>query len=68
MILDEFFERYKDLFQWHRPKAGAIGFVEIKFKMSVLDFVKDLVKKLKIKAGLEQLSLLIQKIMKERYV
>ena len=43
VILDKFFEKYKHLFQWNRPRAGAIGFVEIKFDMSVLDFVKDVV-------------------------
>jgi len=29
-LLDAFFEDYSDLFEWVRPKAGAIGFVKFK--------------------------------------
>ena len=29
-LLDAFFESYADLFEWQRPKAGAIGFVKFK--------------------------------------
>lgn len=29
-MLDSFFEKYSDFFEWQRPKAGAIGFVKFK--------------------------------------
>lgn len=28
--LDEFFQKYPDLFKWRKPQAGTIGFLEIK--------------------------------------
>ena len=28
-LLDEFFFKYKDIFQWNRPKAGSLGFVRL---------------------------------------
>ena len=44
-LLDAFFEKYKDLFEWVRPKAGAIGFPKIKFNMDVKDFSNDVLEK-----------------------
>ena len=29
-LLDEFFSKYTDIFEWHRPKAGTAGFVRLK--------------------------------------
>ncbi|UYP47722.1 Aromatic-amino-acid aminotransferase 2 [Candidatus Lokiarchaeum ossiferum] len=44
-LLDSFFIKYKQLFEWIRPKAGSIGFVKIKFDQNVTDFCLDLVEK-----------------------
>ncbi|WP_371803260.1 aminotransferase class I/II-fold pyridoxal phosphate-dependent enzyme [Candidatus Lokiarchaeum ossiferum] len=44
-LLDSFFIKYKQLFEWIRPKAGSIGFVKIKFDQNVSDFCLDLVEK-----------------------
>lgn len=44
-ILDEFFARHAKLFEWHRPKAGPIGFPTLKAKIDIADFCLDLVEK-----------------------
>jgi aspartate/methionine/tyrosine aminotransferase len=44
-LLDAFFDKYKELFEWVRPKAGAIGFPKIKFNMNVKDFSNDVLEK-----------------------
>jgi aspartate/methionine/tyrosine aminotransferase len=43
-LLDEFFLKYNNIFQWNRPKAGSIGFVRLingenskKFSMDVVE-------------------------------
>jgi aspartate/methionine/tyrosine aminotransferase len=45
ILLDTFFNRYSNLFDWVRPKAGAIAFPEIKFDKNVEDFSMDLLRK-----------------------
>lgn len=30
LVLDDFFARHADRFEWHRPRAGTIGFVRLK--------------------------------------
>lgn len=45
ILLDKFFDKYSSLFEWVRPKAGAIAFPRIKFNKNVEDFCIDLVKK-----------------------
>lgn len=42
---DAFFGKYKNFFKWIRPKAGSIGFPEMKTNISVEEFAKDLVEK-----------------------
>jgi len=44
-ILDEFFAKHTKLFDWHRPKAGPIGFPTLKVKIDIADFCLDLVEK-----------------------
>ncbi len=44
-ILDEFFTKHAKLFDWHRPKAGPIGFPTLKAKVDISDFCLDLVEK-----------------------
>jgi len=44
-LLDEFFREYKELFAWARPKAGPIGFPELKADKPVSDFCTELVEK-----------------------
>ena len=44
-MLDDFFDKYNQLFEWVRPKAGAIAFPKIKFKEDVEKFCIDLVDK-----------------------
>lgn len=43
--LDEFFNKYKDLFSWNKPKAGTIAFPKIKLGIDTEKFCKDLVEK-----------------------
>ena len=33
-LLDQFFDEYSDLFEWVRPKAGAVGYVKFKGPLS----------------------------------
>ena len=44
-ILDKFFTGHAELFDWHRPKAGPIGFPTLKTKVDIADFSLDLVEK-----------------------
>ena len=44
-LLDSFFQKYFNLFEWVKPKAGSIGFVKIKFQGGAEFFCIDLVKK-----------------------
>jgi aspartate/methionine/tyrosine aminotransferase len=44
-IADRFFSKYKDLFQWSRPKAGSVAFPAIRMNMNIEDFCIDLVEK-----------------------
>ncbi|MCK5541515.1 MAG: aminotransferase class I/II-fold pyridoxal phosphate-dependent enzyme [Desulfobacterales bacterium] len=41
-LLDSFFEKYKSLFDWHRPIAGPIAFPKLKLDKSVSLFCKEL--------------------------
>lgn len=44
-LLDDFFERYSEYFEWVRPKGGAIGFPKIKFDSNAREFSKDILDK-----------------------
>ncbi len=44
-MLDEFFAGNKNLFDWHRLKAGPIGFPELKIDVDITRFCLDLVEK-----------------------
>jgi aspartate/methionine/tyrosine aminotransferase len=44
-IADRFFSKYKDHFQWSRPKAGSVSFPAIKMNVNIEDFCIDLVEK-----------------------
>ena len=44
-LLDEFFEEHGELFEWVKPKAGPIGFPQIKFGRNVEEFCTDAVEK-----------------------
>ena len=44
-ILDEFFTKYKDVFNWIKPKAGTIAFPSIKLKTNIEKFCLDLIEK-----------------------
>jgi len=44
-LLDEFFQEHKTLFDWPKPKAGPIGFPELKLDKPVSEFCTDLVEK-----------------------
>lgn len=39
-LYDEFFKKYEDLFGWHRPNAGPIGMVQMKFSKDDAGFAK----------------------------
>lgn len=43
-VIDDLFARHPDLFSWHRPKAGSMGFPKL-LKGDVESFCDDLVKK-----------------------
>ncbi|MFN8412345.1 MAG: aminotransferase class I/II-fold pyridoxal phosphate-dependent enzyme [Anaerolineales bacterium] len=43
-VVDDFFSRHADLFQWSRPKAGSMGFPKL-LKGDVEEFCEDVVKK-----------------------
>jgi aspartate/methionine/tyrosine aminotransferase len=38
VLLDTFFNRYRDRFEWVKPKAGTIGFPKLKGEISSLEF------------------------------
>ncbi len=44
-VLDDFFEEHGELFQWVKPKAGPIGFPQIKFGRNAEEFCIDVVEK-----------------------
>eukprot|EP01116_Phalansterium_solitarium_P021082 TRINITY_DN6436_c0_g1_i1.p2 TRINITY_DN6436_c0_g1~~TRINITY_DN6436_c0_g1_i1.p2 ORF type:complete len:292 (-),score=91.48 TRINITY_DN6436_c0_g1_i1:180-1055(-) len=44
-LLDSFFARHKDLFEWHRPKVGAIAFPKLRIEVDSEAFCEDLVKR-----------------------
>ncbi|MGM0532686.1 MAG: aminotransferase class I/II-fold pyridoxal phosphate-dependent enzyme [Bacteroidota bacterium] len=44
-LLDEFFREYSKHFEWHKPKAGPIGFPKLKTSEKVSDFCLDVVNK-----------------------
>ncbi len=44
-LLDEFFVEHTRLFEWHRPKAGPIGFPKLKGGKKAAEFCLDLVEK-----------------------
>jgi aspartate/methionine/tyrosine aminotransferase len=39
-LLDDFFNDYKDLFKWVRPKAGTVGFPKLKAETDSLEFCR----------------------------
>jgi aspartate/methionine/tyrosine aminotransferase len=43
-ILNPFFDKYKQLFDWHAPVAGPISFPKLKGEISVGEFCKGLIK------------------------
>lgn len=43
-LLDDFFKRRHDLFEWVRPRAGTIGFPRFKGDISSIEFCQKLVK------------------------
>jgi len=43
-LLDAFFNKYKGMFEWVRPKAGTIGFPKLKGELKALDFCQKVVK------------------------
>lgn len=47
-LLDNFFEEYKNEFEWVRPKAGTICFPRLKGDMTTLDFCQKIVKEANI--------------------
>jgi len=42
-LLDEFFLKYRNMFQWIRPKAGSIGFVRLLTNVNSEEFCIDVV-------------------------
>jgi aspartate/methionine/tyrosine aminotransferase len=44
-LLDDFFAKYHELFEWVRPTAGSIGFVKIKFSDNVAAFCEAVIMK-----------------------
>ncbi|MCB9791033.1 aminotransferase class I/II-fold pyridoxal phosphate-dependent enzyme [Candidatus Nomurabacteria bacterium] len=44
-VLDEFFAKHTKFFDWHKPKAGPIGFPTLKTNIDISDFCLDLVEK-----------------------
>lgn len=43
-LLDNFFEKYKNLFSWVKPKAGTIAFPKIQGELDSYDFCQKVVK------------------------
>jgi aspartate/methionine/tyrosine aminotransferase len=44
-LLNSFFARHADLFNWFKPQAASIAFVYAKFNLGVEEFCEDLLKK-----------------------
>jgi aspartate/methionine/tyrosine aminotransferase len=44
-ILDEFFSRHTEKFQWLKPKAGTVALVKTKFAKNTENFCEDLISK-----------------------
>ena len=44
-LLDKFFNKYKDLFKWIKPKAGSIAFPRLLIEQDVEEFCLDLLEK-----------------------
>ena len=44
-LLDKFFTRHTDKFNWRRPNAGSVAFVETRLKVEIDSFCEDLVNK-----------------------
>jgi aspartate/methionine/tyrosine aminotransferase len=44
-LLASFLTKYSNLFEWVQPRAGNIGFIQIKFSDNVEAFIDDLIKK-----------------------
>ncbi len=45
VLLNEFMQEHKDLFEWVRPQGGCVGFINYKQKESVDEFSKRLLEK-----------------------
>jgi aspartate/methionine/tyrosine aminotransferase len=44
-LLDNFFNKYKDQFQWLKPKAGTVALIKTKFTKNTENFCEDLINK-----------------------
>ncbi|NQU54413.1 MAG: aminotransferase class I/II-fold pyridoxal phosphate-dependent enzyme [Bacteroidetes bacterium] len=44
-LLDSFFKKYNNLFEWYSPKAGSISFPKLKGELKVDEFCKNLIAK-----------------------
>jgi aspartate/methionine/tyrosine aminotransferase len=44
-VLDEFFKKYSNIFNWKKPKAGPIGFPQLLLPIKIDEFCLDLVNK-----------------------
>ncbi len=42
-LLDAFFSRHRDCFVWHRPRAGPVAFVRLRYRLSAEGFCERLV-------------------------
>jgi aspartate/methionine/tyrosine aminotransferase len=47
-FFDRFFEKYEDLFSWHKPTAGPIAFVKMKFDTDDMAFAERALKQRQI--------------------
>ncbi len=43
--LDNFFQRYEEMFSWHKPRAGSIAFPELTADRDISELCSDLVEK-----------------------
>ncbi|MBS0351608.1 MAG: aminotransferase class I/II-fold pyridoxal phosphate-dependent enzyme [Proteobacteria bacterium] len=39
-LLDKYFHRYPEVYQWERPRAGFVGFPKLKLKINIETFAK----------------------------
>ena len=37
-LLDDYFQRHSEIFQWERPRAGFVGFPKLKLKINIETF------------------------------